>query len=130
MDLPQPGISPEGIPCVPVTLSRDSETQDVLVVYTSKTGIYWDMPLADFEKEPLAPAAPEPVFTVPLAKFQHFKGTTYKVVCRVRDPRTLENRLVYENPEGARWVRSEAMFMEEVEWPDGVRRARFVFVEG
>ena len=130
MAFPPSGISREGLPCVPVAQGSDSESKEVMVIYTSRTGIYWVLALDDFEMEPRAPlTAPEPTFSVALGKYRHFKGNEYAAVVRARDPRTLANLIVYQNKEGDVWVRSEAMWLEEVEWPDGVRRARFISLE-
>ena len=123
------GISRNGIPCTVVATGKDSETSATVVIYTTTAGSYWVMPLSSFEVEPLAPEAPEPIFMVSLGNFRHFKGTTYSVVVRARDPWTLKNQIVYQSPTGDLWVRPESMFLEEVEWADGVRRARFVSTE-
>lgn len=124
------GVSNLGTPVIAVTLAKDSENQGIVVVYTSRTGIYWVMPREDYEQEPLVLEGAEPAtFTVAMGRYAHFKGTTYKVVCRARDPRTGANLIVYENPEGLRWVRPETMFLEEVVWPDGLRRPRFSPIE-
>jgi hypothetical protein len=57
----------------------------------------------------------------------HFKGTHYLVVCRGWDAKTIEARIAYQAVQGGGiWVRPERMFLEEVVWPDGVRRTRFV----
>lgn len=129
MALPPSGISHEGIPCVPVALGRDSESQATLVIYTTGKGLYWAMPIEGFETEPLAPTGAMPVFSVQLGKYRHFKGNGYAAVVRARDPVTLRNRIVYQNKEGDVWVRDESMWLEEVRWPDGEMRARFVPAE-
>lgn len=118
--------SKHGVPCLVVTLARDSETLGVSVVFTSGTGLYWVMTEDDFENGPRVATASPGEFTALLGKYMHFKGNPYQVVCRARDPGTLANLIVYENPDGQRWVRPEAMFLEEVTWPDGVLRPRFV----
>lgn len=119
-------LTSHGVLCTVATLARDSETQGVVVVYTSGVGVYWVMSQEDFEQGPEAPNTSPPVFTTPLGTFQHFKGTIYEVVTKARDPRSLTNLIVYESPEGLRWVRPERMFEESVTWPDGVVRPRFV----
>jgi len=115
-------------PCVLVAYAKNSETLDVEAIYTSGTGLYWSISATKLEEAPV-PEAPEPAFTVPLGPHRHFKGDTMAVVCRVRNAETLENWIVYEHAK-ERWVRPERMFLEEVVWPDGIRRARFVPGEG
>jgi hypothetical protein len=112
------------VPCILVSYARNSETLEVQPIYTSGTGIYWTVPAG--VEEFVQDGAPPPIFTTPLGKHQHFKGTTYKVVCLCRDAGTLEPWVVYECPEGNRWVRPEPMFHQEVRWPDGTLRPRFV----
>ena len=72
---------------------------------------------------------------ITLGDFRHFKGTLYTVVVICKDSETLDRMVVYTKypPEPSTsaedtpyWVRSEKMWEEEVEWPDGVRRPRFV----
>ena len=63
---------------------------------------------------------------ITLGDYKHFKGTTYTVICLAKHSETLESMIVYTKGDGTYWVRPEAMFEEEVEWPDGVKRARFM----
>lgn len=78
--------------------------------------------------------------------FRHFKGTLYHVVLVGRSSETEEPMVVYgRHPTGLLgaegeprghlaslgnplqwWVRPERMFEEEVTWPDGAVRSRFV----
>lgn len=120
-------VSNLGTPVLVVALARNSENEGVEVVYTSGSGLYWALPQVDFEQGPIVWDVPPPAFTVPLGRHQHFKGETYAVVCRARDPKTLGNRIVYQAVDGRMWVRPEPMFGEDVQWPDGVTRPRFVF---
>lgn len=124
--------SMSGPACILVAFAKDSESQADVAVYTHQQGCYWVLPAADFEQKVKVPLdAPTPVFSVPLGRFQHFKGHLYDVVCRARDPETLAPLLVYRSPEdGATWVRREAMWSEEVTWPDGLRGPRFRPVGG
>lgn len=75
---------------------------------------------------------------VKLGDYRHFKGTTYTVVVICKHSETLERMVVYTKypPEPSTsagdtpyWVRSEAMFEEEVEWPDGSVKPRFTRVD-
>lgn len=61
--------------------------------------------------------------------YDHFKGTRYIVVCRALDSETQEPMIVYTTGDTNYWVRSAKMFEEEVTWPDGVQRPRFVLVD-
>lgn len=121
---------PSGIECIIVAFAKDSESTEPVVVYTSRPGLYWVLPADGFGDKVGVPDAPEPTFIVPLGPFQHFKGTRYAVVCRVRDAATLENKLVYRDDEGHTWVRPERMWGEEVAYPDGTRGPRFRPIEG
>jgi hypothetical protein len=63
---------------------------------------------------------------VTLGSYLHFKGTEYTVMVIAKDSETQERMVIYTSGDTVYWVRSEKMFEEEVEWPDGVRRSRFV----
>lgn len=63
---------------------------------------------------------------VTLGDYRHFKGDLYVVICIAKDSETEERMIVYTKESPIYWVRSEKNFEEEVEWPDGVRRPRFV----
>jgi len=63
---------------------------------------------------------------VTLGSYKHFKGTEYTVMVIAKDSETQERVVIYTSGDTIYWVRSEKMFEEEVEWPDGVRRPRFV----
>ena len=62
--------------------------------------------------------------------YKHFKhGTLYKVIARGTHTETEEALVVYREfggPDTPIWIRPQAMWDEEVEWPDGVVRPRFV----
>jgi hypothetical protein len=64
----------------------------------------------------------------PLGLYQHFKGGHYTVLMIASDSETKEPVVVYEGITGSIWVRPLVMFTEEVVWPDGVKRPRFVRV--
>jgi hypothetical protein len=62
--------------------------------------------------------------------YDHFKGTRYVCVCRALDSETQELMIVYTVAGSSNyWVRPAKMFTEEVTWPDGVQRPRFVLVD-
>jgi hypothetical protein len=80
---------------------------------------------------------------VSLGRYRHFKGTVYTVVLVARHSENEEPMVVYHRSRfpdlrdesvlpldhfqaGEWWVRPARMFEEEVCWPDGVRRPRFV----
>ena len=63
---------------------------------------------------------------VTLGDFKHFKGDLYVVICIAKDSETEERMVVYTKESPIYWVRSEKNFEEEVEWPDGIRRPRFI----
>lgn len=120
-------LSRQGTKVVVAALAKNSETLGVEVVYTPEPGIYWALPLEEFEAEkPWTPSAARPSFTVALGKHTHFKGGEYEVVCRLRHPHSLVNLIAYKNTLDELWLRPESMFLEEVEWMDGVRRLRFL----
>lgn len=58
--------------------------------------------------------------------YKHYKGNLYEVIDVARHSETLEEFVVYRALYGERalWIRPLAMFMEEVETPDG-RAFRF-----
>lgn len=62
----------------------------------------------------------------PGAKYQHFKGKEYEIVCLARHSETEEPMVVYKALYGARqtWVRPLRMFLEQVE-VDGKMVDRF-----
>jgi hypothetical protein len=61
--------------------------------------------------------------------YRHFKGTSYIVVCLACDAETQEPMVIYTTGDTKYWVRSRKNFEEEVVWPDGVTRPRFIPVE-
>ena len=63
-----------------------------------------------------------------LGKYRHFKGTTYEVIGVAKDSETLEDIVVYKNPEGELWVRSKAMFEDTIE-RDDYKGPRFQYIE-
>jgi hypothetical protein len=75
--------------------------------------------------------------------YRHFKGSLYRVVIIGKDSETQEPTVVYHKypyPERRDerglvmsflkspdwWIRPARMFEEEVVWPDGIKRPRFV----
>lgn len=67
----------------------------------------------------------------PIGLYQHFKGTVYRVITVARresDPAILE--VVYtpaDAPSDAiPWERPLSSWNEVIEWPDGIKRPRFM----
>lgn len=63
------------------------------------------------------------------AEYQHFKGGRYVVVGVAIDATNgMERRVVVYRSvhESTLFVRSVDEFLQKVEWPDGIMRARFV----
>jgi hypothetical protein len=60
--------------------------------------------------------------------YQHFEGTIYIAVVRAKDAVTQEPVVVYTKGDGQYLVCSIAMFEEEVLWPDGETRPRFILM--
>jgi hypothetical protein len=68
----------------------------------------------------------DPLPTLPLGRYRHYKGGEYEVLGVVRHSESLEPMVLYRplyNGTGL-WVRPLAMFVETVEH-DGCRRPRF-----
>ncbi len=65
-----------------------------------------------------------------LQSYRHYRGGTYTLlyVARNSEDRDQELAVYVSHLRQQVWVRPWAMFCEEVEWPDGVRRARFVAI--
>lgn len=64
-------------------------------------------------------------------RYRHYKGNDYQVI-DVATHSEDESKLVVYRPlygEGKLWVRPLAMFVEEVELPDGSKAPRFAFIE-
>ncbi len=71
--------------------------------------------------------------------YQHYKGPVYFVVGvgtldedghgNVKAPRQVVYESTLSTKDGLLRLRSEAAFVEPIEWPDGVIRPRFVRVE-
>ena len=62
--------------------------------------------------------------------YRHFKGAIYIAVVRANDADTQEPLVVYTTGQDQQyWVRKVTNFEEEVLWPDGIKRPRFVLVE-
>ena len=61
--------------------------------------------------------------------YRHFKGNEYRLLYTAKHSETLEDMVVYQALYGERgiWVRSAAMWAEEVE-RDGYRGPRFQWV--
>ena len=58
---------------------------------------------------------------------RHYKGGRYKVIAFGRDAETAQPVVIYMSlGTGQYWVRREVEFGDEVKWPDGVLRKRFV----
>lgn len=60
-------------------------------------------------------------------RYRHYKGQDYEVIGCARHSETEEWLVVYRTCYGDRdlWVRPLAMFVEEIDWPDGSRGPRF-----
>ncbi len=60
-------------------------------------------------------------------RYRHYKGQEYEVIGSARHSETEEWLVVYRTcyGDGGLWVRPLAMFVEEVELPDGRRVPRF-----
>lgn len=59
--------------------------------------------------------------------YNHFKGGRYRVLMTAIDSETQQESVVYVSLDhGTVWVRPASMWIEAVEWPDGVKRPRFV----
>ena len=76
------------------------------------------LPMSDTDLSPLP--------TLPLGPYMHYKGLPYEVLGVVRHSETLEPLVLYRAEYGERglWVRSFAMFTEEVVI-EGVKQLRF-----
>lgn len=63
--------------------------------------------------------------------YQHFKGGRYQLLELARHSETEEIYVVYRAlyGEGGLWVRPARMWQEQVSWPDGVTRPRFLLQE-
>ena len=57
-------------------------------------------------------------YDIKLGRYRHFKGNEYQVIGMARHSETEEEMVVYRPlyGEGGLWVRSVAMWAEEVEW--------------
>ncbi len=66
-----------------------------------------------------------------LQSFRHYKGHTVTLlyVARNSEQRDQELAVYVSHLRKQVWVRPWEMFTEEVEWPDGVRRPRFVIID-
>lgn len=59
--------------------------------------------------------------------YRHSKGGLYRLIGRGRHSETQDQVVIYQSVEtNYLWVRPAAMWVEEVVWPDGVTRPRFV----
>lgn len=68
---------------------------------------------------------------IPNRTYRHFKGGAYLVLGVARHTSTQEDMVVYEAlSSGGLWVRPLTEWVEEVDWPDGQRRGRFILDEG
>lgn len=63
------------------------------------------------------------------AKYRHYKGNEYQIICIAKIESDLTDAVVYQDVHDAAkiWVRPLAMFMETVE-VDGVQRPRFEYI--
>jgi hypothetical protein len=57
---------------------------------------------------------------------RHYKGGLYEVLFDALHTETLERLRVYRNVAGQVFARPVWLFEEQVAWPDGQRRPRFV----
>ncbi len=66
--------------------------------------------------------------------YKHYKDKEYKVIGIAKHSETLEDLVVYKtlysNELSDLWVRPLAMFLEDVEWPEGsgIKVPRFEFL--
>jgi len=62
--------------------------------------------------------------------YRHFKGQTYYLLTIGQHTETHEPMVVYcaKDDTAKWWIRPLEMWSQEVEWPDGVRRPRFVYL--
>ena len=67
---------------------------------------------------------------MPDETYRHFKGTLYEALGRAQCSETGKVLVLYRehgaDPHTTPWARPEEMFHEEVKWPDGEMRPRFV----
>lgn len=61
--------------------------------------------------------------------YRHFKGKIYEVLGLVRHSETEEPMVLYQAPDGKKWVRPAAMFFESIE-RNGKMVKRFTKIEG
>jgi hypothetical protein len=64
---------------------------------------------------------------IPPGIYKHFKGGRYSLVTLAQHSETKEPLVVYVSLKTGRvWARPVAMWTEEVVWPDGITRTRFI----
>ncbi|MFZ2310837.1 MAG: nucleotide exchange factor GrpE [Patescibacteria group bacterium] len=70
------------------------------------------------------------MMTIKPGIYKHYKGGEYKVLTEAKNSETKEVEIVYQDTsdESKVWVRSKAMFLEEVE-TDGEAKPRFEFIK-
>lgn len=62
--------------------------------------------------------------------YKHFKGGMYRMLFLGRDCTTLESVVTYMSlKDGQIWIRKESEWNDQIQWPDGVTRTRFVRIE-
>jgi hypothetical protein len=65
----------------------------------------------------------------PLGRYQHYKGSFYRVFAVSLDEETLEPLVHYESlARQTFWTRKMSNFMDTVLLPSGEKRARFLFI--
>jgi hypothetical protein len=59
--------------------------------------------------------------------YQHYKGGLYQAITTARHSETQELLVIYMSlSTGDLWARPQAMWSDEIVWPDGEKRPRFV----
>jgi hypothetical protein len=63
--------------------------------------------------------------------YEHFKGGRYRVLHTASHTETHEGIVIYMSLDshGTIWARPLSMWNEQVEWPDGFKRPRFIPVK-
>jgi len=67
---------------------------------------------------------------IKIAKYKHYKGNEYEVICLARHSETLEDMVVYKAlyGEGEIWVRPASMWHDKITLPDGTIVKRFELI--
>jgi hypothetical protein len=95
------------------------ETWDVAI---AETGIVWAYSHDAGPPPPSEQIMGGGAVDTSILVYRHFKGGRYRPLLLAQPGHVVYISLVY----GQIWVRPISMWNEYVEWPDGVRRSRFV----